>query len=1268
MTDRSVEVHLLLRIEQYRREANDAGGVTDRLTSRVRGLDDSVVTVTGDLDKAGGKSKSFAADLVTVQRESQSASAQVRGLDTGVIQLGRTMDNGGNAIDRYSGRLTLALQLAAALGPALVPIGAVGVPALTGLASAGALSAFAVGGLVGSLQGVGDAVKAVNDYKADQTAVNLEKAQRAMASLGPDAQQLVMALRDAGPMLTELRDAGARGWAPGLIDALTEARDLAPDIAAFMERTGEVGGRVLADGVESLSDERWREFREFLVDEAPETLPKVASLLGSLSHGAAEMWMSFDPSNDAFLDWINDVGDGFDDWASSADGRRDIESFLAYARENGPKVEDFFVSLVDTTAQIIQAAAPLGGPTLQSLTAVLDIIGRIADSDAGTPLLAMAAALSVYNRALKVTEALQKSTFGQSAAGRAIGGGIGSAVGGEFAEVRRLPAAYREVAAAQRDLADAEGKYNRARSTYIAQLQVQNRLTAQGYTMSHGAQARLADSLGRLEMANYGVQQATDRVTAAETGRARAFGASAAAAGRVAAGVGAMAVLFSGAGDKIGYSNTALLGLSGAMLGPYGAAAGAAVGLTMDLASANDDLAASLEAANQAVEDRNVDALKSNLSDAEKELDDFREKVEQANSKDFFDADTWKAAFDPGVIKSELEGFFGKSELDERAEEAEKLRRELDLLAAAGGGTANALSNLLVDPLGASADAFDQAAASAERFEDIMADVTGVLSERQAWRAVEAAIDDARDAVEENGKAWGRNTEAGRANQEALEEIATTSLTASRNIEDIGKRARYIDRMRDTFLGVADAMGMPKRRAEQLADALGLLDAQKVEPRVDLNTSTAQQREREIRRRLAQLGMTRTDPRLGLNGAEFERGSRFLLQRLRELGNQQADPKAGLDMSKFQSGSNATMSRLRELNGTQANPTVGVNDNASGKLGGIRGLLNSLDGFVATTRVNTVHTTTSIRVAERRAAGGQVFGPGGPRDDMIPALLSNREFVHQVAAVDHYGVGAMYAINERRVPKELLAGFANGGYTGSAYEPSLAQRLADGGQPRGGGGRGEGGRGGLRDVDREARDAAHGIKYWRQRLRETERDLEKMRDAVSRTRDKLDSMRDYRQQIGQGFSPADLAGQGLEGFTTGLQANRNDTNAATRYLQQARDRGLDGALFQFIAGSGDLDLARSFGGMTRRQIANYERQYAGYLRDQRQLGDVAVLERYDTTIARTQKVLDRQEKAVKDLTREVRTIGRHVRDGAREGTRQGNNDRGRRNNRDRRNG
>jgi hypothetical protein len=58
----------------------------------------------------------------------------------------------------------------------------------------------------------------------------------------------------------------------------------------------------------------------------------------------------------------------------------------------------------------------------------------------------------------------------------------------------------------------------------------------------------------------------------------------------------------------------------------------------------------------------------------------------------------------------------------------------------------------------------------------------------------------------------------------------------------------------------------------------------------------------------------------------------------------------------------------------------------------------------------------------RRAGGGAVAGPGGPKSDKIAALLSNGEYVIRASSVNKYGMSMMNAINQGRWPR-----FAEGG-------------------------------------------------------------------------------------------------------------------------------------------------------------------------------------------------------------------------------------------------
>ena len=95
---------------------------------------------------------------------------------------------------------------------------------------------------------------------------------------------------------------------------------------------------------------------------------------------------------------------------------------------------------------------------------------------------------------------------------------------------------------------------------------------------------------------------------------------------------------------------------------------------------------------------------------------------------------------------------------------------------------------------------------------------------------------------------------------------------------------------------------------------------------------------------------------------------------------------------------------------------------------------------VAASTANIVSTIQSVSM--KFATGGHVQGPGTGTSDSIPAWLSNNEFVMTSRTVDHYGVGFMNALNQRRLPK-----FANGGRVGGGGSPSYPGILSN----RGGG-------------------------------------------------------------------------------------------------------------------------------------------------------------------------------------------------------------------------
>jgi hypothetical protein len=106
----------------------------------------------------------------------------------------------------------------------------------------------------------------------------------------------------------------------------------------------------------------------------------------------------------------------------------------------------------------------------------------------------------------------------------------------------------------------------------------------------------------------------------------------------------------------------------------------------------------------------------------------------------------------------------------------------------------------------------------------------------------------------------------------------------------------------------------------------------------------------------------------------------------------------------------------------------GQGDVADGVIRKLLAQLRELNGTQANTYINVIRRTTGGGSAQTpgfgpqaHASGGLVRGPGTRTSDDVPAWLSDYEYVQRAAAVDHYGVGFMDAVNDLRFPKHAPA-------------------------------------------------------------------------------------------------------------------------------------------------------------------------------------------------------------------------------------------------------
>ncbi|KRC53932.1 MULTISPECIES: hypothetical protein [unclassified Nocardioides] len=387
----------------------------------------------------------LSANATQYQRVMEAASREMRKFGGDVDDSSRKLDDAGQALDRYSGRLRIVLDALGAAGSAFIPLGGVAAAGAAGLGGLLGAAAVGAGGLLVATRGVGDALKEVEKARLEPTVANLQAAELALDRIAPAAREWVREFEQLMPLLEGIRDSGAQELFPGLTESLRNVEQLASVLEDIVAATSRAGGDAAASATASLTTDRWAPFLGFLENEAPAAIRDVTELVGTLAHAGAELWMSFDPGNDRFVSWLKDVANGFDEWASSPQGRQDVERFLDYVQQNGPAVEEFVVAIAEAFAQVTQAAAPLGGPVLQILTGFAKAVAAIADSDLGTPIFTAIAGYTALNRVLQVTAGLQTRIAGSSALGDGLraGGVVGGikALRGQERDIRATAAA-----------------------------------------------------------------------------------------------------------------------------------------------------------------------------------------------------------------------------------------------------------------------------------------------------------------------------------------------------------------------------------------------------------------------------------------------------------------------------------------------------------------------------------------------------------------------------------------------------------------------------------------------------------------------------------------------------------------------------------------------------------------------------------------------------------------------------------------------------------
>lgn len=320
-----------------------------------------------------------------------------------------------------------------------------------------------------------------------------------------------------------------------------------------------------------------------------------------------------------------------------------------------------------------------------------------------------------------------------------------------------------------------------------------------------------------------------------------------------------------------------------------------------------------------------------------------------------------------------------------------------------------------------------------------------------AMNAFEQSIDDTAKAAQENAGALSMshgeldlNSEKARAAEAALRDLAGKTDAATAAAREQGKSWEYVNgiysRGREEFIKSAQAMGLTKKEAGQLADQILKIPDKKA-------TTVEMDREDALAGLDAVIEKMKATP--GAKSVTVKALTSSAVQMLQQLGLKvEQMPDGSFTVSAQTGTAQSNLSAVQTARDNLAGKNIAIGANTSGFWSGVSGLVGKVLG---TSYVNVQYRKVESQNAPAfRArggpvpgyagggnvqgfpAGGFVSGPGSPTSDSIFALMgsgamarvSDTEYVMRADAVSKYGVGFMDAVNAGRL---RIPGYAKGG-------------------------------------------------------------------------------------------------------------------------------------------------------------------------------------------------------------------------------------------------
>lgn len=891
----------------------------------------------------------------------------------------------------------------------------------------------------------------------------LEKLNESMAGLTPKAQHFAKFLFGLKDEVLGLRAAASDPLLPALEDAINLLLPYLPAVEKFVGKIATVMGELAVKSVKALGDPVWQRFFGYIDKTAAPALQTLYEIGQNTAQGLISLFLALTPFNDQVGTGLVELSRDFALWAERLDRSQGYQDFLDYVRENGPRVVHFLGEVGELLIDLVKAAAPLGAIVLQGLTLLVEVLNSIPQGALTLLVLGIGAvslgltALGGIMRVLKLREQLT-DIFGPRASrmlqtyaidtGRATNetgrfGKVTATIGGVAQAARTRVAEYGTTLGALRDRVIGARAETAPLATGLGAVG-----TAAGNTTK--AVAGPSGLLGALQTGHERMNAFGTSANAAATGglakvRGAVFDVAAAVGGPggIAAGAQTAGTKIAGMGRAAGGAATAIgtklmTGLSSATAflgGPWGIALGVAT------------IAVTYFATKSAEQKQKVETLTAALTALGNEYRDLAVDGKQAGEE----ADK--------AFRAIVEN---NPDLQRAVISLDRLGISFDEMVRA---STSGDPSELVRKLNAEIDRQNELSKEWEQTQRILADAAEKNPYHQQAKDLEAV----RDAFEKNAKTMGVATQAQdilNASSERARVVEQAKLLGTREglaaqQDLIGAYDRNATQI-DALSRVVSVFSSAESTASQKADAMrAAIDAQtgsvtSAIEQDELFTSKLISLREQVNQAKASHDKHATS--LNLNSATALRNRDALedvATATRDMYLQ--DIAAGKPMTDVIKKHNDRITALRKeaeklgLTKTETNKLIdaygGIPPNVSTliKTDGFTKVYNELaqlkfiqeslaKGWTLERARNewsklreTSLTPGATMGPPKKAEGGPIVGPGTKTSDSVLLWGSDGEFMQQAAAVDYYGDAFMAAINEKRIPKDMLPGFAGGG-------------------------------------------------------------------------------------------------------------------------------------------------------------------------------------------------------------------------------------------------